>query len=85
MAPDGKLFVISVGSEDSWVWMHDKDGDRQVSSEGYAGQPSFSSDGNSLYFLMANNQSHLVELWVKNLSDGKLESVLPGYAIRRTI
>ena len=81
MAPDGKSFVTSVGSQDSSVWMHDKNGDRQVSSEGYAELPSFSADGNSLYFLMANNQSHLAELWVKNLRDGKLESVLPGYAM----
>ncbi len=81
MAPDGKSLVTSVGSQDSSVWMHDQDGDRQVSSEGYAGQPSFSSDGNSLYFLMANNQSHLAELWVKNLRDEKVESVLPGYAM----
>jgi serine/threonine protein kinase len=81
MAPDGKSLVTSVGSQDSSVWMHDQDGDRQVSSEGYAGQPSFSSDGNSLYFLMANNQSHLAELWVKNLRDEKVEGVLPGYAM----
>ena len=81
MAPDGKSFVTSVGSEDSSVWMHDQDGDRQVSTEGYSGLPSFSSDGNSLYFLMTNNQSHVPELWVKNLRDGKLESVLPGYAM----
>jgi serine/threonine protein kinase/dipeptidyl aminopeptidase/acylaminoacyl peptidase len=80
MAPDGKSFVTSVGSQDSTVWMHDKDGDHQISSEGDAVAPSFSADGKSLYFLMANGQSHGDELWVKDLTSGKTETLLPGYS-----
>jgi Tol biopolymer transport system component len=45
MAPDGKSIVTSVGSQDTTVWMPDKDGDHQISSEGNASSPSFSSDG----------------------------------------
>ena len=48
VAPDGKSLITAVGSQDSTVWFHDKDGDHQVSSEGNAIAPSFSSDGNSL-------------------------------------
>src|SRR6202162_5159774 len=81
MAPDGKSFVTSVGSQDSTVWLHDKSGDHQISSEGNARAPSFSSDGNSLYFLMINGQSHLSELWIKDLSSGKMDRVLPGYSM----
>jgi serine/threonine protein kinase len=81
MAPDGKALVTSVGSQDSTVWIHDKDGDHQISSEGNAREPSFSSDGKSLYFLMINGQSHLSELWMKDLSSGKMDRVLPGYAM----
>ena len=81
MAPDGKSLVTSVGSQDSTVWIHDKDGDHQISSEGNARSPSFSSDGKSLYFLMINGQSHLSELWMKDLSSGKMDRVLPGYAM----
>jgi eukaryotic-like serine/threonine-protein kinase len=81
MAPDGKSFITAVGSQDSTVWIHDKDGEKQVSSEGYAGRPSFSSDGTSLYFLMVSGQSQLVELWVKDLMSGKMDKVLPGYSI----
>jgi len=81
MAPDGKSLVTSVGTQDSTVWIHDKNGDHQISSEGNARSPSFSSDGKSLYFLMINGQSHLSELWVKDLSSGKMERVLPGYAM----
>jgi serine/threonine protein kinase len=81
MAPDGKSFITSVGSQDTTVWLHDKNGDHQISSEGNASAPSFSSDGNSLYFLMINGQSHLSELWMKDLSSGKMDRVLPGYSI----
>jgi Tol biopolymer transport system component len=78
MAPDGKSLITSVGLLDRTVWMHDKDGDHQISSEGNASSPAFSADGLSLYFLMANGQTRGEELWVKDLSSGKLERVLPG-------
>jgi Tol biopolymer transport system component len=81
MAPDGKSFITAVGSQDSTVWIHDKDGEKQVSSEGYAGRPSFSSDGTALYFLMVSGQSQVVELWVKDLIGGKMDKVLPGYSM----
>ncbi len=79
MAPDGKSLITSVGSTDSTVWLHDKGGDHQISSEGNAAQPSFSSDGNSIYFLMANGQTHGDELWNEDLPSGKVERLLPGY------
>ena len=79
MASDGKSLITAVGTEDSTVWFHDKDGDHQVSSEGNAIAPSLSSDGNSLYFLMTSGQTADYELWVKDLKDGKVEKLLPGY------
>jgi DNA-binding winged helix-turn-helix (wHTH) protein/Tol biopolymer transport system component len=82
IAPDGKSLITSVGSQDRTVWMHDKDGDHQISSEGSASSPSFSSDGRSLYFLMSNGQTHGEELWIKDLSTGKVERVLPGYPMQ---
>ncbi len=36
MAPDGRSFITSVGTEERTVWVHEPQGDRQVSSEGYA-------------------------------------------------
>ena len=81
MAPDGKSFITSVGSQDSTVWLHDKNGDHQISSEGNAVAPSFSSDGNSLYFLMANGQTRGYELRVTELNSGKVERLLPGYSM----
>jgi dipeptidyl aminopeptidase/acylaminoacyl peptidase len=81
MAPDGKSLITSVGSQDSMVWLHDKSGDQQISSEGISLSPSFSSDGNSLYFMMANGQTAGFELWIKDLVSGKMERLLPGYSI----
>ncbi len=81
LAPDGKSLITAVGTEDSTVWFHDKDGDHQVSSEGNAIAPAFSSDGNSLYFLMTKDQTPNYELWVKDLRDGKVERLLPGYPV----
>jgi Tol biopolymer transport system component len=79
MAPDGKSLITAVGSQDSTVWMHDKDGDHQISSEGFASSPQFSSDGRSLYFLMAKGQTRDQVLWREDLASGKMEQVLQGY------
>jgi serine/threonine protein kinase len=87
MASDGKSLITAVGSQDHTVWLHDKDGDHQISSEGSATSPTFSSDGRSLFFLMANGQTRGAELWVKDLSSGdlnsgKMDRVVPGYPMQ---
>ena len=79
MAPDGKSLITAVGSQDSTVWMHDKDGDHQISSEGFASSPQFSSDGRRLYFLLANGQTSDHELWSEDQVSGKMDQVLKGY------
>ena len=83
LAADGKSLITSVGSKDATVWLHDKDGERQISSEGNAWTPSFSADGSRLYFLMANGQTSSDELWVQDLASGRQERVLPGYAMEQ--
>jgi DNA-binding winged helix-turn-helix (wHTH) protein/Tol biopolymer transport system component len=82
LASDGKSLITSVGSQDHTLWLHDKDGDHQISSEGDASLPTFSPDGQSLYFLMANGRTHGKELWVKDLNGGNVDRVLPGYPIQ---
>jgi eukaryotic-like serine/threonine-protein kinase len=81
MSADGKSLITSVGTEDSSVWVHDKDGDHQISSEGNAYKASFSSDGKKLYYLMANGKSPDYELWVEDLAESKTERLLPGYSM----
>ena len=79
MAADGKSVITAVGTVDATLWIHDKDGDHQISSEGSAGRPSFSSDGRTLYYLVVNGQSHKNELWKRDIAGGGQEKVLPGY------
>jgi eukaryotic-like serine/threonine-protein kinase len=81
VAPDGKSIVTSVGTEDSSVWLHDKDGDHQVTDDGNSSAPEFSEDGKSLYFLLENGETHARELWVKDLATSKSERVLSGTSI----
>jgi Tol biopolymer transport system component len=82
MAPDGKSLITSVGSQDHTVWLHDKDGDHPISSEGNTSLPRFSSDGHSLYFLKTNGQTSGDELWVKDLNSGKEERILKDYPMQ---
>jgi hypothetical protein len=82
MAPDGKSLITSVGSRDQTVWLHDKDGDHPISSEGNTSLPRFSSDGNSLYFLKAIGQTGSDELWIKDLNSGKEERILTNYPMQ---
>ena len=93
MAPDGKSFITSVGALDSMVWIHDQSGEHPISSQGEAGRlavsgtredlrqrtATFSSDGKRLYYLIANGQATEAELWVREITTGKTERVLPGY------
>jgi len=81
MAPDGKSLITSVGSEDQTVWLHDKHGDHQISSEGNTSRPQFSADGHKLYFLMSSGKTHGLELWAKNLESGELEEILSDYGM----
>jgi len=81
MAPDGRSILTSVGSGDESVWLHDKHGDYQVSSEGDTSAPQVSPDGHSLYFLMSQGQSGNMQLWVRDLITGSMNNVLPGVSM----
>jgi hypothetical protein len=84
MAPDGRSIITSVGGDERSVWMHDREGERQVSSEGYAYGPQFSADGNSVFYLSAWNGSNGEqggELRRSDLHSGQLTKALPGVAI----
>ena len=85
MHPDGKSLVTSVGLEESSVWIHDPDGDRQVSSEGYAIAPYLAPDGTKVYYLVRphgpTGSFNTGELWVADVKGGSPERLLPGFAI----
>lgn len=95
VAPVGRSLVTSAGIRESTVWMHDARGDRQISSEGFAGVPGlglaglmvcsvFSPDGKKLYYLVRKQPSRSFlsgELWAADLDSGRGEPVLPGISI----
>jgi serine/threonine protein kinase len=84
MAPNGRSLVTSVGASERSIWVHDQEGERQVSSQGFCYSPRLSSDGTRLFYLQAANSSQIGsggELWVLDLGTGQASKVLPGIAI----
>lgn len=81
--PDGRSLISSVGAHDSAVWIHDRTGERPLSSEGevVAGlsPPSFSPDNKVIYYLLRREQARSgAELWRTSVESGKSEAVFPG-------
>ena len=84
MAPDGHSIITSIGLHESALWIHDKHGDRALSSEGDVSPSSarFSPDGKSLFYLMRRDSSSaLSELWRRDLGSEKSQAVLPGISM----
>src|SRR6202167_1769892 len=84
MAPDGRSFISSVGSDERTVWVHDQQGDRQISSEGYAYDPDLSPDGSNLFYLVTRSSSDTErggELSASDLRSSQVSKVLPGIAV----
>jgi serine/threonine protein kinase len=82
IASDGKSLITSVGIKDTTVWVHDAQGEHQISSEGSAGAPQFSADSRKLYYLRSSGQNAGIELWVTDLATGDSKPVLSGYLLR---
>jgi eukaryotic-like serine/threonine-protein kinase len=81
MASDGKSFITSVGTQELTVWIHDQQGDHQLSSEGSAFRTSFSNDRKHLYYLKRSGTAGVAELWRSEIASGQNERMLPGYEI----
>jgi len=84
MEPDGRSFITAVGLRRSAVWVHDSDGERQVSSEGYSYDPKFTPDGKSLCYRVLRGALPLAdpsELRVVDLKSGEDSPVLPGMTV----
>jgi serine/threonine protein kinase/Tol biopolymer transport system component len=90
LAPDGRSFVTSVGLSQSALWVHDTNGERQITAEGYAelfgwgAQGShFSLDGKKLYYLVKQGSSRAFvagEIWEVELDSGRTERFLDTVA-----
>jgi eukaryotic-like serine/threonine-protein kinase len=77
MAPDGKSFITSVGAYDSSVWVHDENGDRQLTSEGEAYGPKLSDDGSKVYYLKRYPNGVKVGVWQTDRTGGTEQQVVP--------
>jgi Tol biopolymer transport system component len=84
LTADGRSFLTSMGERQSTIWIHDLKGDRQITSQGYALLPSFSSDGKRLFYLQrsrANRRFVSGELWVVNLETRTQKRLLPDFVM----
>ena len=76
MAPDGRSFITAVGLRQSSIWLHDGQGDRQISLEGYAFNPKLTPDAKRLLYRVRTGASS--ELWIAELDSRRSEPLLPG-------
>jgi WD40 repeat protein len=84
MAPDGRSFVTAVAQKQSTVWVHDKNGERQVSLEGYSYDPKFTPDGKKLLYRILKGAVPTFdpgELRLLELDSGHNEPLLPGLLV----
>jgi dipeptidyl aminopeptidase/acylaminoacyl peptidase len=84
MAADGRSFVTAVAMKQSMVWVHDQNGERQISLEGYSYDPHFTPDGKKLIYRILKGAMPALdpgELRVVELDSGSSETVLPGLLV----
>jgi eukaryotic-like serine/threonine-protein kinase len=85
-APDGKSFATSVGEIESTLWVHEAQGERQITFEGYSYLPSFSADMKRLYYLQrsrTNTRFVSGELWATELETGKRQRLLADFLVEQ--
>jgi len=85
MLPDGKSFIVTSGTQQSAIWLHDdKTGEKQITSEGYSFLPALSPDGRKVYYLRRVTGSHSYfsgELWVSDVARGAAERLFAGLVL----
>jgi WD40 repeat protein len=88
MSPDGRSFVTAVSVQGASLWLHDPNGDRQISLEGNAATPVFTPDGSKLLYRVVREQPNefayyrdLGEVMVADLKAGRSEPLSPGFQV----
>jgi len=74
--------VTSIGESQKALWVHTPLGGRQITFEGFAYLPSFSSDHKRLYYLQRSNANRRFvsgELWTTNRENGTRRRLLPDF------
>jgi serine/threonine protein kinase len=84
-AADGRSFVTSIGTSQSTIWVHDANGTRQITSEGFGFRPSISSDRRKLYYLVRGASTGSFNsggLWVADIASGQKQRLLPDFQMQ---
>jgi len=81
MSSDGRSILTAAGILESGAWIHDTNGNRLISPEGYAALLSFSQDGRRLYYLLRRERGAPNELWTTDLASGRSDAVIVGFPI----
>ena len=82
IAPDGRSLITAVGLRQRSVLLHDTNGERQISTEGYALRPVLSPDGRWLCYVIVKGASgnDPMEVWGAEIGSGHNEPLLPGFS-----
>ena len=76
VAPDGRSLITSSGQEQSELWYHDRNGERQLTSQGFAANPQLSGDGSRVFYVTQTGENAARvgfvagEPWVVESGDG---------------
>jgi Tol biopolymer transport system component len=82
VAPDGRSLVTSIGRRRSAIWIHDREGERPLTTEGFAFAPKLGPGGTRVYYLFRQQpDSTSTELRAIDLESGSVARILPGLAI----
>jgi hypothetical protein len=88
MAPDGRSFITAVGLENASLWLHDADGERQLSVEGNATEPKFTSNGKKLCYRIVRKAPNFFqfgkaagEVWIADLESGRSAQLASGFQV----
>jgi hypothetical protein len=86
MAQDGRSFVTAVALQNASLWVHDAQGERQISLEGNAADPKFTPDGKKLLYRVVRESPSefafyrdLGEVRVADLASGRSEPLVRGF------
>jgi serine/threonine protein kinase len=82
VAPDGASLITSVGRRQSSVWLRDPRGERLLSAEGFAFDPTLSTDGARVYYLLRRTgTAGAVELTMVDIASGRTDRLLPDFSV----
>jgi Tol biopolymer transport system component len=83
MSADGRSLLTAIGTEASELWMRNEAGERLLSSEGFAWAPSYSQDGQLVYYMLGGVASaRPSELWMLDVNSGRSRPIVQGFLLR---